>query len=54
MPVFDKNCEPVRSPSYFPFRFEGRIWDLIVSVPDHCLSFDLTYFVVITTEMLKC
>ena len=19
--------------------FEGRIWDLIVSVPDHCLSF---------------
>ena len=25
--------------SYFPFGFEGRIWDLIVSVPDHCLSF---------------
>ena len=24
---------------YFPFGFEGRIWDLIVSVPDHCLSF---------------
>ena len=24
--------------SYFPFGFEGRIWDLIVSVPDHCLS----------------
>ena len=24
---------------YFPFDFEGRIWDLIVSVPDHCLSF---------------
>ena len=23
--------------SYFPF--EGRIWDLIVSVLDHCLSF---------------
>ena len=21
------------------FGFEGRIWDLIVSVPDHCLSF---------------
>ena len=19
--------------------FEGRIWDLILSVPDHCLSF---------------
>ena len=28
--------------SYVPFGFEGRIWDLIVSVPDHCLSF---YFV---------
>ena len=23
--------------SYFPFGFEGRMWDLIVSV--HCLSF---------------
>ena len=23
------------------FGFEGRIWDLIVSVPDHCLSFYL-------------
>ena len=30
--------------SYFPFGFEGRIWDLIVSVPDHCLSF---YFVLL-------
>ena len=19
--------------------FEGRVWDLIVSIPDHCLSF---------------
>ena len=28
--------------SYFSFGFEGRIWDLIVSVPDHCLSF---YFI---------
>ena len=28
--------------SYFPFGFEGRMSDLIVSVPDHCLSF---YFV---------
>ena len=28
--------------SYFPFGFEGRMWDLIVSVPDYCLSF---YFV---------
>ena len=23
----------------FPFGFEGKIWDLIVSVPDHCFSF---------------
>ena len=23
--------------------FEGRIWDLIVSVPDHCLSFYFPY-----------
>ena len=28
--------------SYFPFGFEGRIWDLIVLVPDHCLSFYFT------------
>ena len=28
--------------SYFPFGFDGRIFELIVSVPDHCLSF---YFV---------
>ena len=27
--------------SYFPLGFGGRIWDLIVSVPDHCLSFYL-------------
>ena len=25
--------------SYFPFGLEGRMWDLIVSVPDHRLSF---------------
>ena len=25
--------------SSFPFGFKDRIWDLIVSVPDHCLSF---------------
>ena len=24
---------------YFPFGFEGRMWDLIVSVPVHCLYF---------------
>ena len=28
--------------SYFPFGFECRICDLIVSVPDHCLSFNFT------------
>ena len=28
----------------FPFGFEGRIWDLIVLVPDHCLSFYCMYF----------
>ena len=25
--------------SYFPFGFESIMLDLIVSVPDHCLSF---------------
>ena len=29
--------------SCFPFGFEGRMWDLIVSVPDHCLSFCFTF-----------
>ena len=29
--------------SYFPFGFEGMLWDLIVSVPDHCLSFYFLY-----------
>ena len=24
--------------------FEGRMWDLIVSVPDHCLSFYFTKY----------
>ena len=33
---------PIYVFSYFPFGFEGRMRDLIVSVPDHCLSF---YFV---------
>ena len=31
--------------NYFPIGFERRMWDLIVSVPDHCLSF---YFVVVS------
>ena len=25
--------------SCFPFGFEGRMWDLIVSIPDHWMSF---------------
>ena len=25
--------------SYFHFGFEVRMWDLIISVPNHCLSF---------------
>ena len=35
------------------FGFEGRIWDLIASVPDHCLSF---YFIniCISSGSLKC
>ena len=36
------NCRQFMYFSYFPFGFEGRIWDLIVSVPDHCLS---VYFI---------
>ena len=39
--------------SYFPFGFEGRIWDLIVSVPDHCLSFYLLYFTDIVLLFLE-
>ena len=35
--------------SYFPFGFVGRMWDLIVSVPDHCLSF---YFAISTISKL--
>ena len=33
------------------FGFEGRIWDLIVSVPDHCLSF---YFGTTLACVLLC
>ena len=34
--------------SYFPFGFEGRIWDLIVSVPDYCLSFYFSHDIVLS------
>ena len=37
--------------SYFPFGFEGRTRYLIVSVPDHCLSF---YFVVVRYMSHTC
>ena len=36
--------------SYFPFGFEDRMWDLIVSVPDHCLSF---YFSLHEAQMIS-
>ena len=34
----------------FPFGIEGRIWDVIVLIPDHCLS---SYFVGLS-EPEKC
>ena len=33
--------------SYSSFGLEGRMWDLIVSVPDHCLSFYLVQIMAI-------
>ena len=38
--------------SYFPFGFEDRIWDLIVSVPGHCLSFYFTLLAKLTQNLL--
>ena len=32
--------------SYCPFGFEGRMWDLIVLVPDRCLSFYFSKFMI--------
>ena len=42
---FERQCKlsSIYVFSYFPFGFEGRIWDLIVSVPDYCLSFYFLY-----------
>ena len=37
--------------SYSPFDFEGMIWDLIVSVPDHCLSFYFSAQIVLLLEI---
>ena len=28
----------VRLPNSFPVGIEGRMWDVIVLIPDHCLS----------------
>ena len=39
--------------SYFPFGFEGRIWDLIVSVPDHCISFYFSKVFIFRKKVLK-
>ena len=36
--------------SYFPFGFEGRMWDLIVLVPDHCLSCCFTHSIVLLVQ----
>ena len=36
--------------SFFPFRFEGGMWDVIVSIPDHCRSI---YFVPEKTKAEK-
>ena len=39
--------------SYFPFGFEGRMWDRIVSVPDHCLSFYFTLSELTWSKLVK-
>ena len=33
--------------SFFRFRFEAGIWDLIVLIPDHCLFIYLVYIIII-------
>ena len=38
--------------SSFSFGFEGRMWDLNVLVPDHCLSFTLYTFLLIFLMIL--
>ena len=32
-------CATQQKSLYFPSGFESKMWDLIASVPDHCLSF---------------
>ena len=48
------NCPSIYVFSYFPFGFEGRMWDLIVSVPDHCLSFFFFFYLGIVTGSIGC
>ena len=38
---------------FIPFGFAGRMWDLIVSVPDHCLSFYFVLYAGDSLNMLK-
>ena len=45
--------EPILVFSYFPFGFEGMRRDLIVSVPDHCLSFYSTILVSLDAESVS-
>ena len=35
----------------FPFGFEGGMWDFIILVPDHCLSFYFTPNIIITKSL---
>ena len=35
----------------FPFDFEGWMWDLIVSIPDHCLSIYFAYQLTLTLKV---
>ena len=35
---------------FFPFGFEGGIWDIIVLVPDRCLSFHFNSLCKVKTE----
>ena len=33
-----RECLSICVYAFFPFDFEGGMWDLIVLVPDHCLN----------------
>ena len=48
------NCRQFMYLVIFPFGFEGRIWDLIVSVPDHCLSFYFPVVLFDTPGISRC